>query len=143
MCLAPKSLLSGASSGPRLLHGRGVTFGDFLCRDSGVTPRECLPCSFAALSSRTVLILRHQSAPEQQATLRQEKNSLRYRVTGASGSNPVVQKRGTPLPPTVTSRCRSRSYERFLEGCSSPFITRLAEYLTALRAWCKQCLPSW
>ena len=28
----------------------------------------------------------------------------------------------------------------FLEGCSSPFM-RLAEHLTALRAWCKQCLP--
>ena len=25
-------------------------------------------------------------------------------------------------------------------GCSSPFM-RLAEHLTALRAWCKQCLP--
>ena len=30
--------------------------------------------------------------------------------------------------------------ERFLEGRSSIFM-RLAEHLTALRAWCKQCLP--
>ena len=43
---------------------------------------------------------------------------------------------------TVGTRCRSPSYERFLEGCSSPFIRR-AEHLTALRAWCKQCLPAW
>ena len=34
------------------------------------------------------------------------------------------------------------SYERFLEGCSSPFM-RLAEHVTARRAWCKQCLPGW
>ena len=33
------------------------------------------------------------------------------------------------------TRCRSPSYGRFLEGCSSPFM-RLAEHLTALRAWC-------
>ena len=39
-------------------------------------------------------------------------------------------------------RCRSPSYERFLEKCSAPFM-RLAEHLTALRAWCKQCLPDW
>ena len=31
----------------------------------------------------------------------------------------------------------SPSYERFLEGCGSPFM-RLAEHLTALRACCKQ-----
>ena len=42
----------------------------------------------------------------------------------------------------VGTRCRSPSYERFLEGCSSPFM-RLAEHLTALRVWCKQCLPGW
>ena len=42
----------------------------------------------------------------------------------------------------VGTRCPSPSYERFLEGCSSPFM-RLAEHLTALRAWCKQCLPGW
>ena len=44
----------------------------------------------------------------------------------------------------VGTRYRSPSYERFLEGCNSPFM-RLAEYLTALRgfAWCKQCLPGW
>ena len=29
--------------------------------------------------------------------------------------------------------------KRFLAGCSSPFM-RLAKHLTALRAWCKQCL---
>ena len=28
--------------------------------------------------------------------------------------------------------------KRFLVGCSSPFM-RLAQHLTALRAWCKQC----
>ena len=42
----------------------------------------------------------------------------------------------------VGTRCRSPSYERFLKGCSSPFM-RLAEHLTALRAWCKQYLPGW
>ena len=42
----------------------------------------------------------------------------------------------------VGTRCRSSSYERFLEGCSSPFM-RLAEHLTALRAWYKQCLSGW
>ena len=39
----------------------------------------------------------------------------------------------------VSTRCRSPSYERFLEGCRPPFM-RLAEHPTALRAWCKQCL---
>ena len=39
----------------------------------------------------------------------------------------------------VSTRCRRSSYERFLEGCSSPFM-RLAEHVTALRAWCKQCV---
>ena len=39
----------------------------------------------------------------------------------------------------VGTRCRSSSFERFSEGCSSPF-TRLAEHLMALHAWCKQCL---
>ena len=38
------------------------------------------------------------------------------------------------------ARCRSPSYERFLEGCRSPLM-RLAERVTALRAWCKQCPP--
>ena len=33
----------------------------------------------------------------------------------------------------------SPPHKRFLVGCSSPFM-RLAEHLTALRAWCKQCL---
>ena len=42
----------------------------------------------------------------------------------------------------VGTRCRSPSYERSLERCSSPFM-RLAEHLTALRAWCKQCLSGW
>ena len=40
-----------------------------------------------------------------------------------------------------TRWCRSSSYKRFLEGCSSPFM-RLVEHLTALRAWRKQCLPN-
>ena len=39
-----------------------------------------------------------------------------------------------------TSPSLSPSYERFLEGCRSPFM-RHAEHLTAIRAWCKQCLP--
>ena len=39
------------------------------------------------------------------------------------------------------TRCRSPSYERFLEGCSSPFM-RPAEHLTALCAWCKQ-MSAW
>ena len=30
--------------------------------------------------------------------------------------------------------------KRFVVGCSPPFM-RLAQHLTALRAWCKQCLP--
>ena len=34
----------------------------------------------------------------------------------------------------------SPPHKRFLIGCSSPFM-RLAEHLTAPRAWCKQCLP--
>ena len=42
----------------------------------------------------------------------------------------------------VGTRCRSPSHERFLEGCSSPFM-RLAEHFTTLRAWFKQCLPGW
>ena len=42
----------------------------------------------------------------------------------------------------VGTRCRSPSYEWFFEGCSSPFM-RLADHLTALRAWCKQCPPGW
>ena len=40
----------------------------------------------------------------------------------------------------VRTRCRNPPHDRFLGGCSSPFM-RLAERLTALRAWCKQCLP--
>ena len=40
----------------------------------------------------------------------------------------------------VGTKCRSPSYERFLEGCSSAFM-QLAEHLAALRAWCKQWLP--
>ena len=42
----------------------------------------------------------------------------------------------------VDTRCRSPSYERFLEGCSSPFMG-LVEHLTALRIWCKKWLPGW
>ena len=42
----------------------------------------------------------------------------------------------------VGTRCRSPFCDRFLEGFSSPF-KRLAEHLTALHAWCKQCLPGW
>ena len=42
----------------------------------------------------------------------------------------------------VGTRRRSPSYERFLEGWSSPFM-RFAEHLTALRAWCKRRLPDW
>ena len=38
------------------------------------------------------------------------------------------------------TRCRNPPRNRFLVGRSSPF-TRLAEHRTALRAWCKQCLP--
>ena len=48
----------------------------------------------------------------------------------------------SPISKKVGTRCRSPFYERFLEGRSSPFL-RLAEHLTALRAWCKQCLPGW
>ena len=33
-------------------------------------------------------------------------------------------------------------HKRFFVGCNSPFM-RLAEHLTARRAWCKQCLPGW
>ena len=40
----------------------------------------------------------------------------------------------------VPTRGRSPSYERLLVGCSSASM-RLAEHLTVLRAWCKQCLP--
>ena len=40
----------------------------------------------------------------------------------------------------IGTTCRSLSYERFLEGCSSPFM-RLAGNLTAIRAWCKRRLP--
>ena len=39
-------------------------------------------------------------------------------------------------------RRQSPSYERFSEGCNSPFM-RLAKHLTALRARCQQCLPGW
>ena len=58
-----------------------------------------------------------------------------------------IRKQSNSLAPSsiikkVSTRCRSPSYERFLEGCSSPFM-RLAEHLTAHRAWCKQCLPFW
>ena len=35
---------------------------------------------------------------------------------------------------------KSPPHKRFLVGCRSPFM-RLDEDLTALRAWCKQCLP--
>ena len=59
---------------------------------------------------------------------------------------------GQPPPPkligAVIHKQQSRHkvpksvYERFLGGCSSPFM-RLAEHLTAFRAWCKQCLPGW
>ena len=35
----------------------------------------------------------------------------------------------------VRTRCRSPPQNWFLVGCSSPFV-RLAEHLTALRAWC-------
>ena len=38
-------------------------------------------------------------------------------------------------PPLIVRRAR----KRLLVGCSSPFM-RLAEYLTALRAWCDVCL---
>ena len=34
----------------------------------------------------------------------------------------------------------SPPHRLFFVGCGSPF-TRLAQHLTALRAWCKQCLP--
>ena len=40
----------------------------------------------------------------------------------------------------VTHMQESSPQKRFLVGCCSPFMP-LAEHLTALRAWCKQCLP--
>ena len=40
----------------------------------------------------------------------------------------------------IRSRRQSPPHKRFLVGCSSRFM-RLAEYLTALRVWCKQRLP--
>ena len=41
----------------------------------------------------------------------------------------------------VGTRCRCPSYEQLLEGCGSPFM-RLAEHLTALRAWRKK-MSAW
>ena len=64
------------------------------------------------------------------------------RVTTTTAQHVVCSERMLsfyyPSPPL----CRSPSYEQFLEGYSSPFM-RLAEHLTALRAWCEQCLPDW
>ena len=48
----------------------------------------------------------------------------------------------SPRSKEVGTRCRGPSYERFLEGCSSLFM-RLAEYLIAVCAWCKQWPPGW
>ena len=39
----------------------------------------------------------------------------------------------------VRARCQDPPHKRFLVGCCSPFM-RLAEHLTALRAWCRRCL---
>ena len=61
-----------------------------------------------------------------------------------------LRQRGRALPPQTRTqnqligRCRpyaSPSQKRFMVGFSSPFM-RLARHLTALRAWCKQCLPA-
>ena len=48
--------------------------------------------------------------------------------------------RANQLVDTVIHMQENPSQKRFLTGRSSPFV-RLAEHLTALRAWCKQCLP--
>ena len=60
---------------------------------------------------------------------------------------PTPRQRFSNPPPTLSSickkarkRCRSSPHKRLLVGCNSPF-TRLAEHLTALRAWFGQCLP--
>ena len=45
-----------------------------------------------------------------------------------------------PIRKKVRTRWRSPPHKQFLQGFSSPFV-QLAEHLTALRAWCKQCLP--
>ena len=45
-----------------------------------------------------------------------------------SSSDAVIHMQGNP------------PQKRILVGCSSPFM-RLAEHITALRAWCKQCMP--
>ena len=59
---------------------------------------------------------------------------LRYE--GAySDSNPFPC---TSLEAIINTRYASLPYKRFLVGCSAPFM-RLAQHLTALRAWCKQC----
>ena len=54
-------------------------------------------------------------------------------------SNSVVL---SSISKKIGTMSRSPSHEQLLQGCSSPFM-RLAEYLTALRAWCKQSLPGW
>ena len=60
----------------------------------------------------------------------------------ATPNNTVTHWSLSSISKKVGPRCQSPFHERFLEGCSSPFIP-LAEHLTARRAWCKQCLPGW
>ena len=51
----------------------------------------------------------------------------------ATPENKVTHWSLSSISKKVGTRCKSPSYERFLEGRSSPFM-RLAEHLTALRA---------
>ena len=60
---------------------------------------------------------------------------------------PYLLHAGLPCPPPPPDMQGStykgagiRLEKRFLVDCSSPFV-RLAEHLTALRAWCTRCLP--
>ena len=65
-----------------------------------------------------------------------------YIVTSFAVSGVATQKNKLVGAVIHKQESRHKAYERFLEGCSSPFV-RLAEHLTALRAWGNQYLPGW
>ena len=89
---------------------------------------------------RTLLVL----GPLTSTTVRAP-NRYTWAPHGLTTPPPLSFHEYPPPPPLIKCDAimhvqESPPHKRFLVGCSPPSM-RLAEHITALRAWCKQCLP--
>ena len=87
-------------------------------------------CTRGMLVSPSVILFFFGKAPKRQ--LYTVLNSIPIAVSGSGRTR--TSSLDTVIP------CPSPPRTRFLVGCSSP-VMRLAQHLSALRAWCKQCPP--